>query len=755
MTELTCGSDPMLADASGADLRLREAIARLHQNEYDAAAALLEALLAADPTQRAAVWHLGLVQLLQGYEAEAQLTWSVAIAEAEGDQLEAWSQELAAVLRTEAQRRQDNGQLETAWLIRRHLQEVTPTDWHNALDWVALGLELKRLQAEDLEALGLVDWLKFGQPTQPTADEMTHLADVLRQLLEIAPHQTVVFDIAKAFVGRVDCPAAWIDPLLAAARRTWLVLSNYTLATQYVELCHAIDPNHSETLMQLAGYYQDTERYSEGIALAERYLAGAQTTLQRRMGTALLMRGLMIRGGPWERVRQTLPQLTALSETLLAEHISTGDGFLDASVLCSPMFYYPYVDDSPQPVRSLQNRIAKLYQDDLQIYVKKQHPEYQPFPNAPLSRSAERKKIRVGYLSRCMRAHSVGWLSRWLLHHHDRDRFEIHTIFNQQMEPPDAFGREWFANRANSAYCVEGDILGVAKIIREDEIDILVDLDSITSDLCIGVLALKPAPVQVTWLGLDASGLPAVDYFIADPYVVPDEADEYYAETIWRLPQTYLAVDGFEVGIPTLRRDDLGISSDAVIYLSAQIAYKRHPDTVRRQMQIIRNVPNSYFLIKGAGDSESVRALFLQIAEEEGVAGDRLRFLSRDKTELTHRANLAIADVVLDTFPYNGATTTMETLWMGIPMVTQVGKQFASRNSYGMMMNAGITEGIAHTPEEYVEWGVRLGQDAKLREAIQAKLRRSRQTSPLWNARQFTREMERAYEQMWERYLDS
>ncbi|WP_448602136.1 O-linked N-acetylglucosamine transferase, SPINDLY family protein [Thermoleptolyngbya sp.] len=752
MTELTFDSEPMLADVSGANPRLQEAIAHLHQNACDTAAAVLEALLEADPTQRVAAWYLGLARLLQGNEVEAQMTWSMAIAAAEIDQLEAWSQELAAVLSAEAQRQQDIGQLETAWLIRRHLQEVAPTDWHNALNWVALGLELKRLQAEEIESLGLVDWLRQGQPT---ADEITHLADVLRQLLETAPHQTVVFDITKAFVERVDRPADWIDPLLAAARRAWLVLSSYTLATQYVELCYAIDPDHSETLMRLAGYYQDTERYSEGIALAERYLAGAQNTVQRQMGTALLMRGLMTRGGPWERVRQTLPQLTALSETLLVEHISTGDCFLDASVLCSPMFYYPYVDDNPQQTRSLQNRVAKLYQNDLQTYVNKQHPEYQPFPNAPLIRSVERKKIRVGYLSRCMRAHSVGWLSRWLLHHHDRDRFEIHTIFNQQLEPPDAFGREWFANQADSAYCVEGDILGVAKIICEDEIDILVDLDSITSDLCIGVLALKPAPVQVTWLGLDASGLPAVDYFIADSYVVPAEADEYYSETIWRLPQTYLAVDGFEVGIPTLRRDDLGIPGDAVIYLSAQIAYKRHPDTVRRQMQILREVPNSYFLIKGAGDSESVRALFLQIAEEEGVAGDRLRFLSRDKTELEHRANLAIADVVLDTFPYNGATTTMETLWMGIPMVTQVGKQFASRNSYGMMMNAGITEGIAHTAEEYVEWGVRLGQDTKLREAIQAKLRRSRQTSPLWNARQFTREMERAYEQMWERYLDN
>lgn len=104
---------------------------------------------------------------------------------------------------------------------------------------------------------------------------------------------------------------------------------------------------------------------------------------------------------------------------------------------------------------------------------------------------------------------------------------------------------------------------------------------------------------------------------------------------------------------------------------------------------------------------------------------------------------------MLDTFPYNGATTTLETLWMGIPLVTRMGEQFAARNSYTMLKNVGVEEGIAWTDEEYVEWGIRLGTDAVLRQQVREKLRQSRQTSPLWNAAQFTREMERAYEQMW------
>ncbi|NEO97057.1 MAG: hypothetical protein F6K56_45995, partial [Moorea sp. SIO3G5] len=144
----------------------------------------------------------------------------------------------------------------------------------------------------------------------------------------------------------------------------------------------------------------------------------------------------------------------------------------------------------------------------------------------------------------------------------------------------------------------------------------------------------------------------------------------------------------------------------------------------------------------------SIKRFFNQIAEEEGVECDRLRFLPEVPTEAVHRANLGIADVVLDTYPYNGATTTLETLWMGIPLVTRVGEQFVARNSYTMMMNAGITEGIAWTDDEYIEWGIRLGKDPALRQQISWKLRQSRQTAPLWNGKEFTREMEKAYLEM-------
>jgi predicted O-linked N-acetylglucosamine transferase (SPINDLY family) len=363
------------------------------------------------------------------------------------------------------------------------------------------------------------------------------------------------------------------------------------------------------------------------------------------------------------------------------------------------------------------------------------------------------KPLKIGYISSCFRQHSVGWLARWLFEYHNRDFFELYGYFVSYQEQGDPL-QEWYTHQFQIVRKMGIDSIKIAEQVFQDEIDILIDLDSLTVDVTCEVMALKPAKIQATWLGWDASGIPAIDYYIADPYVLPNDAQNYYSEKIWRLPQCYIAVDGFEVGVPTLRREELDIPENAIIYFSSQGGCKRHPEIVKQQMKILKRVPNSYFLIKGLADAEGIQRFFKEIASKEGIECDRLKFLPMVAHEDIHRANITIADVVLDTFPYNGATTTLETLWMGIPLVTKVGEQFAARNSYTMMMNAGIKEGIAWTDEEYIEWGIRLGKDETLRQQIAWKLRQSRHSAPLWNAKQFTHQMEKAYQQMWQRYVE-
>jgi predicted O-linked N-acetylglucosamine transferase (SPINDLY family) len=717
---------------------------------YEQAIQLYEQRLEDYPASQTDRWYLGLAYLLQGHESEAQLTWSLVLTEAEPEQAEAWALELISILEAEATQQADAGDYLTARYIRQHIGEIDPTNVTNLLHSVDLDLKLDSFGFEQLDQLGMTEALSQQTLSRSQSDL---LGLIIENILELFRDDIRAFSFIKACIPYIADQSILIDKvLLPTATTLSSVLGLNILACRYGELILQIDAQHSGTLVHLSRFYIKEGRYEESISLANRYYQGCQTLLQKVFGNGVVLRSLMGTGANWAEATSYLKQQTHLLQSCISSYQIDPDFPLDSSILCAPLFFYPYFDDCPAETRSLQNQVAHLVQTSLHTHLKTKQKDYQPFPIAPRVRTTDRKKLRIGYIAQFMRRHSVGWLSRWVFEHFDRDRFEVYAYFNRHIHI-EAFTDQWFASKATRACCFNGDALGIAQAIREDEIDILIDLDSITSDDTCNVMAMKSAPVQVTWLGLDASGLPAVDYFLADPYVLPEQAQDYYEERIWRLPQTYVAVDGFEVGIPTLRRDRLGIPEDAITYFSSQSSYKRNPQMIRLQMQIIRQVPNSFFLIKGAGDQQEIAALFRQLAEESGVSVERLRFLPQDTDELTHRANLSIADVVLDTFPYNGATTTLETLWMGIPIVTKVGQQFAARNSYTFMINAGITEGISWTDAEYIEWGIRLGQDAQLRQQIAWKLRQSRQNSPLWNGKQFTHDLETAYEQMWDIYL--
>ena len=360
--------------------------------------------------------------------------------------------------------------------------------------------------------------------------------------------------------------------------------------------------------------------------------------------------------------------------------------------------------------------------------------------------------LKISYITDCLRVHSVGWLVRWTLQYHDPDLVDIYTY--STYDPKDFIHDQLMEQYGSKIKHIDYPIQQITDQIQLDEIDILVDLGSLTEYQTCVVTAVKPAPVQLTWLGMDASGIPTVDYYIADRFALPDDAQEYYSERLIKMPHCYIAVGGFELDRPSISRTDFDISEDAVIYLSSQGGAKRHPDNMKLQVQILAQVPNSYLLIKGMKTDESVILKnFAELAVSLGVESDRIKIMPATPKEDTHRANLKIADVILDTYPYNGATTTLEALWCEVPLVTRVGQQFAARNSYSMLMNAGVTEGIAWTDDDYVNWGVMFGLHRELRDRVRWKLRQSKRTSPLWDARQFTRDLEAVYQQIWDVYL--
>jgi predicted O-linked N-acetylglucosamine transferase (SPINDLY family) len=697
--------------------------------------------IAADETVVSNYWYLGVAYLLAGREDDAQVAWFVPLSIDDPAEIELLTCDLLAVLEQEATYQAEIPDLERAWLIRQHLRTLAPDAIENVLKLAIVAGSIGELTSEHL-----IEW-EINELLATTSIGSID-ADLLEQmmvaLLDI--HTQSSLDILESCIRLTSTETqGLIDRVLMSAFQLFYKKNTGMFAVKMGEICLRIDPNNLSILKFLSGVYSGVMMHDRAKEVAQQYCELTPDLFDRLFGNYLLQRSYFSAGdssGVLERLadyRNLAAEAIQLSPQNL--NYSQRQGLLVSS------FFLSYTEDNPQVNKILQNQLSNLYQQNIPIATC--DPEF--------SESSLQKKatcLRIGYIGFTFKVHSVGWLSRWLIHHHDRESFQV-FMYCLNTDRDNSFNHEWFRDKVDISSYFDGHPDLVAAQIRADEIDILIDLDSLTFDSTCLVMAQKPAPVQVSWLGWDSNGIPAIDYFIADPYVLPDDAQDYYQEQIWRLPQTYLAVDGFEVGIPTLRREDMEIPADAVVYLCSQSGYKRHPDNIRCQMKILKAVPNSYFLIKGKSDANIIKNFFGKMAEEEGISLDRLRFLERDRDEYTHRANLAIADIVLDTFPYNGATTTLETLWMGIPMVTQVGQQFSARNSYTFMLNAGITEGIAWSEQEYIDWGIKLGLDRELRWQIKGKLHDARATAPVWNAKQFTLDMEQAYREMWAKYQES
>jgi predicted O-linked N-acetylglucosamine transferase (SPINDLY family) len=725
------------------------------KGNYSQAMSLYEQAIAAEPDIKSHYWHLGLVLLVQGQEEEAQTVWMLAIAEVEPDEIEQHTNDLVQVLQTEAERREATQDYSIAWLIRQHIREIDPAQIHNLLILFLLAIELKKFDPEELSNSGLSHLLQI-EPKPSVNHDL--LMELLYKILDVGILHPAGLEFVEACIPYIEDIETFVGAVIPKALNVAFTQKLTLLAVHLAELCLKLAPENIEVLAYLATFYRRVKEFAKSREIAQKRYELSTTLLDRIYSNHLLLQGLMCAAGYWDEARSVFEQQEKLLLSLPQASFSEATP-LSISRLSTSGFAFPYFRNDLAENRNVQNQIAETYLTHVrwENATRVQHYQQRSPQDFLAVSNTSNSRLKIGYLSHCLSKHSVGWLARSLFQHHDRDRVELYGYFvcyrrNDAMQ-------DWYVNQVEHGYKLEEispeSTAQVAEQIYQDGIQILIDLDSITLDLSFDVMARKPAPVQATWLGWDASGLPTIDYFIADPYVLPNSAQEYYREKIWRLPQTYIGLDGFEVATPTLRRDELDIPQDAIVYLSAQNGFKRNPDTARLQMQILKAVPNSYFLVKGIADEEAIQRSFFQIATEVGVSCDRLRFIPEAESEAIHRANLSIADIVLDTYPYNGATTTLETLWMEVPLVTRVGETFSSRNSYTMLKNVGVAEGIAWTDEKYVEWGIRFGTDAALRQKVIQQLHLAKRSAPLWHGKQFAQAMEQAYEHMWLNYLDS
>jgi protein O-GlcNAc transferase len=357
-------------------------------------------------------------------------------------------------------------------------------------------------------------------------------------------------------------------------------------------------------------------------------------------------------------------------------------------------------------------------------------------------------KIRVAYVSADFHDHAVANLIAGVFERHDRAKFEINAV---SLGPPStsemrkrlvgAFDRFIDARLKSDQ--------AIAEAIRESEIDIAIDLNGFTKDCRPGIFARRPAPIQVNYLGYPGTtGASYIDYIIADRVVIPIADQQFYSEKVIYLPDSYQANDDRRTrpaSRPT-RRDE-GLPEQGFIFCSFNNTYKITPTIFDIWMRLLRRVDGSVLWLFQA--DEAAPHHLRREAEKRGVPANRLIFAKRTSLE-NHLARHHLADLFLDTLPYNAHTTASDALWMGLPVLTCAGTTFAGRVAASLLSASGLEELITQSLEDYESLALKLAEDQSLLDAVRERTESSHQ-GPLFDTTLFARHLEAAYTQMWKR----
>ena len=557
------------------------------------------------------------------------------------------------------------------------------------------------------------------------------------RLLTVHPgHPRALLSLATVAIAEADLSAA--EGLIAQAQGNADVPGHEvmtTLAMNYRarrDLAAALEAGRQA--YRLSGGYQ------QALALAE--LLGL--TGQLTEGVRLLENGLARYGG-------RAPRLLSLL-------------FGQQSALCDWRHWSERVPALVERIRSsrqaiidpfLAQSLPGLTASDLQRVARHHARRFIPWvERGPLWRTGDRRfhpdqRIRLGYLSADLRDHPTAYLSAGVFALHDRDRFEVfaYAIGPDDEGPMRRRLQATFDHFANLNGLSHED---AARRILADGIDILVDLGGYTRHARPEILALRPAPVQVTWLGFPGTlGAPFIDYQIADPVVAPLAQAAYHDEALAYLPHCYLPLDHQRVLAQPPGRTEEGLPEEGLVFASFNRPEKVTPEIFRRWTEILTAVPGSvlWLLIK----DETTRANLVRAARLAHLDPGRLRFgVSRPQGE--HLARIRLADLILDTMPYGGHTTTADALWVGVPVLTCLGETWPSRVAASLLQAAAMPDLIAKDLDDYVKRAINLGTYPDALNSLRRRLADARQAAPLFDANGFVHALESLFGQMWSRH---
>ena len=518
--------------------------------------------------------------------------------------------------------------------------------------------------------------------------------------------------------------AALLDPQDA---ETWsnagivfFELKRFEEAVALYDKALAINPNYAEALCNKGNALDELKRYEEAIDCYEKALS-INPNIDWAPGVWM---HLKLKVSSWENLEANI-------EVLLAK-ITAGEK------VSNP---FPLLAMSDDPI---------LHRQASEIFAHYQYPSNSAL--GPMTKYPRGEKIRIGYFSADFHNHATGYLLAELIELHDKKQFELIGISfgpNQDDEMRTRLKKSFDQLIDASAM---SDI-EIAQLSRDLKIDIAVDLKGFTQNCRTGIFAYRAAPIQLSYLGYPGTmSTNYIDYLIADQTLIPQEAQQAYSEKIAYLPNSYQANDRKRVvSDKQFTKAELGLPEQGFIFCSFNNNYKILPATFESWMRILKAVDGSVLWLYE--DNAAAANHLRQEAEKRGVHPSRLVFAKRMPLA-EHLARHQLADLFIDAFPCNAHTTASDALWAGLPVLTLMGNAFASRVAASLLNAIELPELITSTPQAYEALAIEIAKNPAKLAALKQKLASNRLTTPLFDTPQFTKDLERAYVQIYERYQD-
>jgi protein O-GlcNAc transferase len=493
-------------------------------------------------------------------------------------------------------------------------------------------------------------------------------------------------------------------------------LKRFDAATASFNACIALKPRNDYAFRNRALALRDCKRFEEALESIERTLE-LSPEFPEALGFRMSIKAHIC---DWEGLSE--------SRAAVAEAIARGRR---AAV--------PFTVVTDQSTSELQRRCAE-------IYVRDRFPPRDLPPRASVRPAVASNKIRIAYVSADFHSHATAYLMAGVFEHHDREHFEVTAVSLAQGDRSvirqriaGAFGRFVDAQRMSDR--------AVAELLRDNDVDIAVDLKGFTKDARTGIFAFRPAPLQVSYLGYPGTmGADFIDYLIADRIVIPERDQPFYSEKIVYLPDTYQCTDSRRAIADCVPgRAAAGLPEHGFVFCSFGHNYKITPDMFAVWMRLLQRTEGAVLWLL---ESNPVAARNLRReAERRGVAQDRLVFAPL-VPQAEHLARHRLADLFLDTLPCGAHTTASDALWTGLPVLTCEGETFAGRVASSLLSAIGLPEMVTRSIADYEALALQLAHEPGILEAIRAKLAKNRETYPLFDTARFTRHLESAFAQM-------